>query len=50
MPYNIFVDIKSLFKKIDGCGNNPENPSTTKIGEHISCGCSISTIWDFDNI
>ena len=30
--------------------NNPENSSTTKIGEHITCGYSMSTIWAFDNI
>ena len=24
-----------LIKKIDGCTNNPENPSTTKVNEHI---------------
>ena len=36
MPYIIYVDIKSLIK-IDECGNNQENSSTAKIGEHISC-------------
>ena len=35
MSYIIYADIKSLIKKIDGYigGNNPENSSTTKIGE-----------------
>ena len=37
-------------KKIDGCANNPEISSTTKIGEHIPCGYSMSTIWTFDCI
>ena len=46
----IYADIKSLIKKIDGCANNPENPSTTKIGEHIPCGYPMSNIWDFDSI
>ena len=32
MPYIIYDDIESLIKKIDGCTNNPENSSTTKIG------------------
>ena len=41
----IYADIESLIKKINGCANNPENFSTTKIGEHIPCGYSISTIW-----
>ena len=36
MPYIIYADIESLIKKIDGCANNPENSSTTKIGEHIA--------------
>ena len=37
MPYIIYVDIQSSIKEIDGCVNNTENSSTTKIGEHISC-------------
>ena len=39
--YIIYADIESLFKKIDGCVNNTENSSTSKIGEHISCGNSM---------
>ena len=35
MPYIIYAHIESLIKKIDGCVKNPENSSTTKIGEHI---------------
>ena len=50
IPYIINTNIESLNKKIDGCANNPENSSTTKIGEHNPCGYSISTIWAFDNI
>ena len=42
--------IESLIKKIDGCSNNPENSSTAKIGEHIPCGYSMSTILAFDII
>ena len=38
MPYIIYADIEYLIKKIDGCANNPEKSSTTKIGEHILCG------------
>ena len=30
--------------------NNPENSSTTKVGEHVPCEYSISTTWLFDNI
>ena len=39
-----------LNKKIDGCANNLEKSSTTKIGEHIPCGYSMPTIWGFDHI
>ena len=35
MLYIIYADIESLIKKIDRCANDPENYSTTKIGEHI---------------
>ena len=38
MSYTIYVDIQSLIRKRDGWANNPENFSTTKIGEHIPCG------------
>ena len=49
-PYIIYVDLESFIKKVDGCANNPEKSSTTKTGEHIPSGYSISTIWAFDNI
>ena len=40
MPYIIYVNIESesLIKEIVGCTNDPENYSTTKIGEHIFGG------------
>ena len=50
MPFIVYADIKSLIRKIDGCANNPENSSTTKIGEHIPCGYSMSKTWAFDYI
>ena len=50
MPCIIYADIESLIKKVDGCANNPENSSTTKICEHIPCKYLMSTIWAFDNI
>ena len=53
MQYIIYADIESLIKKnkkIERCANNPENSSTTKIEEHISCRYSMSTIWAFDHI
>ena len=50
MLYIIYTDIETLIKKIDGCANNPAKSSTTKIGEHIPCGYSMSKIWAFDQI
>ena len=50
MPYIIYADTESLILKIDGCANNPEKHSISKIGEHIPCGCSMPTIWGFDHI
>ena len=44
IPYIIYANIESLIKKTDGTENNPTNSSTTKIGEHIPCGYSITTI------
>ena len=46
----IYPDIESLIKKIDGCKNNSENSLITKIGKHISCGNSLSTVWSFYHI
>ena len=50
MSYIICGDIEYLIKKIDGCANNPKNYAATKIGQHIPCGYSMSTIWVFDNL
>ena len=50
MLYIIYADMESFIKKVDGCANNPENFPTTKIGEHIPCGYSMSTIWAFNDI
>ena len=47
IQYIIYDDIEPLIKKIDECTNNPEKSLITKIGEHITCGYSISTIWAF---
>ena len=45
-----YVDFETLIKKIDGCANNLEKSSAKKLGEHITCGYSMSTVWLFDNI
>ena len=50
MSYIIYADFESLIRKIDRRANNPESSSTTKIGEHIPCGYSMSTICGFDHI
>ena len=50
MPCIIYADIESLIRKIDGHKNNPENSFTTKIGEHMLCGYSMSTIQGLDHI
>ena len=50
MSYIIYVDMESLIKKTEGCSNNAENSSTTKIGEHTSKGYSKSKIWAFDHM
>ena len=30
-----YADLKCIIKKIDGCKNNPENSSTTKVDKHF---------------
>ena len=47
MKYIIYADFESLIKKINGCANNRENSSTTKIGEHVPRGYAMSTISAF---
>ena len=37
-PFIIYADLECIIKKIDGCKNNPENSSTTKVSEHIPSG------------
>ena len=34
----IYDDLKSLIKKVNGCANNQEKSSTTKIVKHIPWG------------
>ena len=50
MPYIIYSEIESLIRKRNGCAYNPENSSSTKIGQHIPRRYLISTIWGFDLI
>ena len=37
----IYADLECIIEKIDGCKNNPENSSTTKVSKHIPSGFSI---------
>ena len=46
-PFIIYADLDCFIKKIDGCKNNPENSSTSKVGENIPPGFSMSTISPF---
>ena len=47
----IYADIKSLIKKTTNeCKNNIEKSSTTKEGEYVLSGFSMSTTWLFKNI
>ena len=50
ITFIIYADLECLFKKIDRCNNNLEDLSTTKVGEHISSGFSMSTIWSCKSI
>ena len=43
-PFIIYADIECIIKKIDGCKNNPETLSSSKVSEHIPSGFSTSTI------
>ena len=35
-PFVIYADLECLIEKTDGCKNNTENSSTTKVGKQIS--------------
>ena len=43
-PFIIQAVFECTIEKIDGCTNNPENSSTTKVTKHIPSGFSTSTI------
>ena len=49
-PFIIYADLECIIEKTDGCKNNPENSSTTKVSEHIPSGFSMSTISSFRSI
>ena len=43
-------DLQRIVEKIDGCKNDPENSSTTKLSEYIPSGFSMFTISSFRRI
>ena len=49
-PFTIYADLECLIEKIDRCENDPENSFTTKVGEHVPSGFSISTSLSFKSI
>ena len=50
VPLIIYADHECIVEKIDGCKNNPENSSKTKVSEPIPSGFSMSTISSFRSI
>ena len=49
-PFIIYAGLECSIEKIDGCKNNPENPSITKVSEHIPSNFSMSTISSFKSV
>ena len=49
-PFVIYADLECLIEKINGCKNNPEKSSTTKVSGHIPSAFSISAISSFKSI
>ena len=49
-PFIIYADLECIIETTDGCINNPEDSSTTKVSENIPSGFSMSTISSFRSI
>ena len=49
-PFIIYADLECIIEKIDGCKNNLESLSTTKVSEYIPSISSMSTISSFRSI
>ena len=49
-PFIINADLECLIEKIDGCKRYPGNSSTTKAGEDIPSGFSMTAISSFKSI
>ena len=48
VPFIVYPDLESLFKKMNTCHNNPEKSSTTKINKHTPSGYLLFTHCSFD--
>ena len=48
-PLIIYANLDCLIGKIDGSTHNPENSSTTKVGQQIPSGSTMSTISLYKN-
>ena len=46
----IYADLECLIEKTDRCKNNPGNPSSTKLREHVSSNFSMSKTSSFNSI
>ena len=49
-PFLIHADLECLIEKSDGCKNNPEKSSSTKVSKHIQSDFSMSTTSSFKSI
>ena len=49
-PFIIYKDLECVIEKIDGCKNNAENSSPTKVSEGIPWDFPIPTISSFRSI
>ena len=49
-PFIICADLECTIEKIDGCKNNPEDSSTTKVSKHLPSGFSMTAISSFRSI
>ena len=49
-PFIIHADLERILEKTDGCKNDPENSSTTKVSKHFPSGFLISVTSSFRSI
>ena len=49
-PFIIYTDLECIIEETDGCKNNPENSSTSKVSEHMPSGFTMSGISSFRSV